>query len=545
MLPCLPIMRSRACERLVEKISMAMAMATKKRFYLTTPIYYVNDKPHIGHAYTSLASDVVVRYKRLRGYKCHLLTGTDEHGQKVQQAARRAGEETTLFTDRFAENFRSMAERLQISYDGFVRTTEDRHRVSAQAFWARLQASGDLYDKDYEGWYSVRDENYCDISELVERADGTKVSASGGEVEWVVEPSIFFRLSKYRDALLRHYDAHPDFILPRARMNEVRSFVEGKLWDLCVSRTSFSWGVPVPEREGHVMYVWVDALTNYLTGVGFPDEEDQLFDCWPADMHMVGKDIVRFHGVYWPALLMSAGLPLPKRIFAHGWWTNEGEKISKSVGNVIDPLALVDSYGLDRVRYFLLREVPFGEDGDFSHAAMVRRSNEDLANGLGNLCMRVLTLAKRGWGGLPVCEGEVLRKEDEDLLAKFDAGEAALEEWMAVCSFHRALAGVMALLGDADRYITREAPWKLLGAGDEVSKRRAGVVLWVLCECLRMAAIDLLCFMPGSMGRILEMLGVEEGEHDFAHRPKKLPRGGGKLGEVAAVFPRLEKRGEG
>ena len=227
-------------------------------------------------------------------------------------------------------------------------------------------------------------------------------------MEWVIEPSIFFRLSKYRDALLRHYDAHPDFILPKTRMNEVRSFVEGSLWDLCVSRTSFSWGVPVPEREGHVMYVWVDALTNYLTGLGFPNEDRGLFDYWPADMHMVGKDIVRFHGVYWPALLMSAGLALPRRVFAHGWWTNEGEKISKSVGNVIDPIALVDEYGLDRVRYFLLREVPFGEDGDFSHAAIVRRSNEDLANGLGNLCMRVLTLAKRGWGGLPVCEGLLL-----------------------------------------------------------------------------------------------------------------------------------------
>ena len=519
-------------------------MADKKRFYLTTPIYYVNDKPHIGHAYTSLASDVVARYKRLRGYECHFLTGTDEHGQKVQQAARRAGEETTAFTDRFSSRFRAMAERLQISHDGFVRTTEQRHRESAQAFWARLQASGDLYDKDYKGWYSVRDENYCDASEIVERADGTKISKSGGEVEWLVEPSIFFRLSKYRDALLRHYEAHPDFILPKTRMNEVRSFVEGSLWDLCVSRTSFSWGVPVPEREGHVMYVWVDALTNYLTGLGFPDEGGELFDFWPADMHMVGKDIVKFHAVYWPALLMSAGLALPKRVFAHGWWTNDGEKISKSVGNVIDPMELVDAYGLDRVRYFLLREVPFGEDGDFSHAAIIRRSNEDLANGLGNLCMRVLTLAKRGWGGLPVCEGLLLGEWDEALLAKFDAGEALLEERMEECSFHRALAGVMLLLGDADRYVTREAPWKLLGAGDAESRGRAGVILWVLCDCLRMASIDLLCFMPGSMGRILDMLGVAEGERDFAHRGKRLPKTGGKLGEVEAIFPRLEKREE-
>ena len=513
----------------------------KKRFYLTTPIYYVNDKPHIGHAYTSLASDVVVRYKRLRGYECHLLTGTDEHGQKVQQAAKRAGEDTEIFTSKVAENFRLMAERLQIELDGFVRTTEPRHKASVQALWGRLQASGDLYDKDYEGWYSVRDENYIDPSELVERADGTKISKSGGEVEWVIEPSIFFRLSKYRDALLRHYDAHPDFILPKARMNEVRSFVEDSLWDLCVSRTSFSWGVPVPQREGHVMYVWVDGLTSYLTGLGFPDESGELFDFWPADMHMVGKDIVRFHAVYWPALLMSAGLELPKRIFAHGWWTNDGEKISKSVGNVIDPIALVDEYGLDRVRYFLLREVPFGEDGDFSDVAMVRRSNEDLANGLGNLCMRVLTLAKKWWGGLPVCEGVALGDADRALLAKFDAGEAMLEEWMEGCLFHRALAGEMALVGDADRYITREAPWKLLGEGSEEARARAGVILWVLCDCLRMVSIDLLCFMPSSMGKILDMLGVGEGERDFAHRANRLPRTGGKLGEVEAVFPRIEK----
>ena len=287
-------------------------------FYITTPIYYVNDKPHIGHAYTSIASDVLARYQRLRGLSCYLLTGTDEHGQKVAKSAEKAGETITNFTDRFAGNFLSMAERLNISHNDFVRTSEERHKICAQAFWGKLEERGDLYDKLYAGWYAVRDESYYDVSELVEGSDGTRRAPSGAEVEWVEEPSIFFRLSKYRDALLSHYDAHPDFILPRTRMNEVRAFVEGDLWDLCVSRTTFSWGVPVPARSNHVMYVWVEALTNYLTGLGFPDSSSSLFKYWPADLHMVGKDIVRFHAVYWPALLLSAGLDCAaSRIFAH------------------------------------------------------------------------------------------------------------------------------------------------------------------------------------------------------------------------------------
>lgn len=506
-------------------------------FYITTPIYYVNDKPHIGHAYTSIASDVLARYQRLRGLSCYLLTGTDEHGQKVAKSAEKAGETITNFTDRFAGNFLSMAERLNISHNDFVRTSEERHKICAQAFWRKLEERGDLYDKLYAGWYAVRDESYYDVSELVEGSDGTRRAPSGAEVEWVEEPSIFFRLSKYRDALLSHYDAHPDFILPRTRMNEVRAFVEGDLWDLCVSRTTFSWGVPVPNRSNHVMYVWVEALTNYLTGLGFPDSSSSLFKYWPADLHMVGKDIVRFHAVYWPALLLSAGLDLPRRIFAHGWWTNDGEKISKSLGNVIDPLELIASYGLDRVRYFLLREVPFGEDGNFSHSAIVRRSNEDLANGLGNLCMRVLSLVERGWKGrIPPC-GE-LRDEDRALLETFRQAESLLQKRIEVCSFHLALDGIFGCLAEADRYITREAPWALLKNSSD--KTRAGTVLYVLCDCLRMAAIDLQCFMPASMSQLLTMLGVAETARDFSSRATRLEEGG-RLVDVQAIFPRLER----
>ncbi len=513
-------------------------------FYITTPIYYVNDKPHIGHAYTSVASDVMARYQRLRGLSCYLLTGTDEHGQKVAKSAKQAGETTKSFTERFANNFRTMADRFNITYNDFVRTSEKRHFLCAQAFWRRLEKRGDLYNKQYEGWYAVRDECYYDDSELVDGKGGRRVALSGAEVEWVKEPSIFFRLSKYRDSLLFYYDAHPDFVLPNTRMNEVRTFVENGLLDLCVSRTSFSWGVPVPERNGHIMYVWVEALTNYLTGLNFPNDTSSLFNYWPADLHIIGKDIVRFHAVYWPALLLSAGLELPRRVFAHGWWTNNGEKISKSIGNVIDPLKLIDNYGLDRVRYFMLREVPFGEDGNFSDSAIMRRSNDDLANGLGNLCLRVLTLVKRGWNGvLPSC-GE-FTSEDRALLKIFKDEEENFKKKMDICLFHRALEGIFGCLAEANRYITKEAPWALLSDGSnedrQNKKTRAGTVLFILCDCLRMAAIDLQCFMPESMSRILDMLGVDNSDRHFIARGKRLHEGT-ELGDIQAIFPRLNKK---
>ncbi len=352
-----------------------------KRYYLTTPIYYVNDDPHIGHAYTTLACDVLARFKRLDGFDVKLLTGTDEHGQKVAKSAADAGVDPKTFTDRVSQNFRDLSGLMNFSHDDFIRTTEDRHQRACQDIWKRLVENDEIYLDSYAGWYAIRDEAFYTEDELVTGPDGKKTAPSGAEVEWVEEPSYFFRLSAWQDRLLEFYDANPDFVLPKTRLNEVTSFVSGGLQDLSVSRTTFKWGVPVPGDDDHIMYVWLDALTNYITGVGFPETETgEYATYWPADLHMVGKDILRFHAVYWPAFLMAAGLEPPRRVFAHGWWTNEGEKISKSLGNIIDPIELVKKYGLDQVRYFLLREVPFGNDGDFAHQAMITRMNGELAN---------------------------------------------------------------------------------------------------------------------------------------------------------------------
>ncbi|MCH9012994.1 MAG: methionine--tRNA ligase, partial [Proteobacteria bacterium] len=373
---------------------------SKPRYYVTTPIYYVNDVPHIGHAYTTLACDALARFMRLDGLDVMFLTGTDEHGQKVEKSAHAAGMEPKAFTDKVSQNFRDLSATLDFSNDDFIRTTEERHKRSCQAIWTKLMEAGEIYLGSYAGWYAVRDEAFYTEAELEDTEDGRKIAPSGAEVEWVEEPSYFFKLSEWQDRLLAFYEANPDFILPESRRNEVLSFVRGGLKDLSVSRTTFKWGVPVPDDPDHIMYVWLDALTNYITAVGYPDTDCAAFRTyWPADLHMVGKDILRFHAVYWPAFLMGAGIEPPKRVFAHGWWTNEGQKISKSVGNVIDPHELVAKYGLDQVRYFLLREVPFGNDGDFSHRAMVGRMNSDLANDFGNLAQRVLSMIAKNCGG--------------------------------------------------------------------------------------------------------------------------------------------------
>jgi methionyl-tRNA synthetase len=361
-------------------------MSTRDTYYVTTPIYYVNDAPHIGHAYTTLACDVLARFMRLDGRRVKFLTGTDEHGQKVEKSARAAGMEPQTFTDKVSQNFRDLAKAMKFSNDDFIRTTEPRHIRACQAIWLALKERGEIYLGKYAGWYAVRDEAFYGEDELTTGPGGKKLAPSGAEVEWVEEPSYFFQLSKWQEPLLRFYEANPDFIAPTSRRNEVISFVKAGLSDLSISRTSFTWGVPVPDDPAHIMYVWLDALTNYITAVGYPDTgSDEYKAFWPADLHMVGKDILRFHAIYWPAFLMGAGLAPPQRVFAHGWWTNEGQKISKSLGNVIDPLQLIERYGLDPVRYFLLREVPFGNDGDFSHRAMVNRLNGDLANDFGNL----------------------------------------------------------------------------------------------------------------------------------------------------------------
>ena len=358
--------------------------------YFTTPIYYVNDKPHIGHAYTSISVDVLKRFYKLRGYGSYFLTGTDEHGQKVEKAALDKGVDPKKFTDQVSENFRALSDILNLDNDDFIRTTEDRHIKSVQNLWNRLLENDEIYLSKYSGWYSVRDEAFVAENEITEK-DGKKFNSFGSELTWVEEESYFFRLSKWQDRLLELYDSIPNFVHPKSRLNEVKSFVSGGLKDLSISRTTFKWGIDVPNDDKHIMYVWLDALTNYISALGFPDQENEKYkNFWPG-IHVVGKDILRFHAVYWPAFLMAAGLKPPKQIVAHGWWTNEGEKISKSLGNVIDPIELIRVYGLDQVRYFLMREVPFGNDGDFSKDAMINRINGDLSNNFGNLMQRVLS----------------------------------------------------------------------------------------------------------------------------------------------------------
>jgi methionyl-tRNA synthetase len=501
-------------------------------FYLTTPIYYVNGAPHIGHAYTSIASDVLARWKRLDGFDVFFLTGTDEHGQKVEKAAQDAGIDPQTFTDRISADFRDMAGRMGISYDDFIRTTEPRHKLACAELWRRLRASGQIYLGHYEGWYAVRDEAFYNEDELKPGPDGTKLAPSGAPVEWVREPSYFFRLSEWQDRLLAFYEAHPDFISPNSRRNEVLSFVRGGLNDLSVSRTTFKWGVQVPDDPAHVMYVWLDALTNYLTAVGFPDEAAPRWHYWPADLHVVGKEIVRFHAVYWPAFLMAAGLPVPGRIFSHGWWTAEGEKMSKSVGNVVEPRELVDQFGLDAVRFFLLREVPFGNDGDFSKRALISRMNVELANDLGNLAQRTLSqLARNCTAALPP-RGDAT-EDDASLLAAANALPGLLRDRLDRLAFNEALEEVWKVIRAANGYIDRQAPWAL----KRTDTTRMETVLRLLVDVLRGVATVLQPFMPDSMARMLDQLGVPADARGLADLMTPLPAGT-PLPAPAGIFPR-------
>ncbi|MDD4617257.1 MAG: methionine--tRNA ligase [Alphaproteobacteria bacterium] len=506
-----------------------------KKYYVTTPIYYVNDVPHLGHAYCSIASDVLARFKRLDGYHVMFLTGTDEHGQKIAKAAAKAGVDPQAFTDKVSQSFRDLAKALNISNNDFIRTTEDRHIKACQALWNELLKRGELYLGKYAGWYAVRDEAYYGEDELTEGPGGKKIAPSGAECEWVEEPSYFFRLSQWGDRLLKFYDENPDFILPHYRRNEVISFVKQGMHDLSVSRTAITWGVPVPNEPKHVMYVWLDALTNYITAVGYPDVNAETYrKFWPADVHMVGKDILRFHAIYWPAFLMAAGLEPPKRIFAHGWWTCEGQKMSKSLGNVIDPYKLVEKYGLDQTRYFSLREVPFGNDSDFSHAAMVRRINGDLANGIGNLAQRTLSQIAKNCGGAVPKHGE-FTEADKGLLQAAKNCLVLVRQEFDVQAFHKALDALWSLIAQADRYVDEQAPWAL----KKTDAARMETVLYVLAETLRHLGLLLLPFMPQSAGKLLDQLAVPEAERDFAHLTEAYAlKTGTPLPAPQGIFPR-------
>ncbi|MEI6987394.1 MAG: methionine--tRNA ligase, partial [Rhodospirillaceae bacterium] len=511
-------------------------MASKPTYYLTTPIYYVNDVPHIGHAYTTLACDVLARFKRLDGWDVRFLTGTDEHGQKVEKSAAAVGIQPLIFADGVSKRFRALIDALEFTNDDFIRTTEPRHHAACQTLWLALEASGHIYLGSYAGWYAVRDEAFYGEDELRDGPAGKKFAPSGAECEWVEEPSWFFRLSAWQQPLLDFYEQNPDFILPPGKRNEVMAFVKSGLRDLSISRTTFDWGIRVPGDEKHIMYVWLDALTNYISALDYPiTSHGSLFDrYWPADLHMVGKDILRFHAIYWPAFLMAAGLKPPKRVFAHGWWTIEGQKMSKSVGNVIAPEALVSTYGLDSTRYFLMREVPFGNDGDFSHRAMVNRINGDLANDYGNLVQRVLSMIAKNCGGKVPSPGAFLDADTKLLLS----ANSLLE--LARCSlelqkFHIMLDNIWAVISDANRYVDAQAPWAL----KKNDPPRMNTVLYVLAEAIRYIAILTQPVMPGASARILDQLAVPEEDRSFAgFEPGHELIAGTKLPVPQGVFPR-------
>ncbi|MEW6256033.1 MAG: methionine--tRNA ligase [Pseudomonadota bacterium] len=510
-------------------------MSSKPPFYITTAIAYPNGVPHMGHAYEAIATDCIARFKRLDGYDVRFLTGTDEHGIKMLQTAQKAGLTPRALLERNVPRFQAMVDGFGLSNDDFIRTTEERHRISAQAIWEKMAANGDIYKSTYAGWYSVRDEAYYAEDETTLNADGVRLGPQGTPVEWVEEESYFFRLSAYQQKLLDYYAANPGFIMPEARRNEVVSFVSGGLQDLSISRTTFDWGIPVPGDPKHIMYVWVDALTNYITALGYPDTQADLFRTyWPANLHVIGKDIIRFHAVYWPAFLWSAGLAAPDRVFGHGFLFNRGEKMSKSVGNVVDPFDLLTAYGVDPVRYFFLREVSFGQDGSYSHEAIVSRMNADLANDLGNLAQRSLSMIAKNLDGIVPTPG-ALSAEDEAILALADGMLAKAREAMESQAIHHYLAAVWAVVAEANRYFAAAAPWALRKTDPE----KMGTVLWVTAEVIRQIAILAQPVMPTSAAKFLDLLALPEDVRDFVHlgAGHRLASGG-TLPPPVGVFPR-------
>ena len=507
-------------------------MPTPEKFYITTAIAYPNGRPHMGHAYEAIATDFIARFHRLEGRDVILLTGTDEHGLKMVQTARQNGLEPLAFADTIVPYFKTMMDKLQISIDRFSRTSDPAHYRGVAELWKRMDAAGDIYRSHYTGWYSVRDEAYYDESELVEGEGGVKLSPQGTPVEWTDEDSYFFKLSAYADKLLDYYEKHPEFIQPASRRNEMLGFVRGGLRDLSISRTSFDWGVPVPGDPAHVMYVWVDALATYMTGVGYGDDMDGWAARWPADLHIIGKDIVRFHAVYWPAFLMSAGLPLPKVVFGHGFVLNRGEKMSKSLGNVVEPVELAELYGVDQLRYFLLREVPFGQDGSYSHDAIVARTNGDLANGLGNLAQRSLSMIARNCDGKVPAPGD-RTSDDAALFTALDALPALVRGAMTSLSIHAALEAIWRMVGEGDAYISAQAPWVLR----KTDPARMATVLYNVAELVRRLAILAQPAMPTACSALLDQLAVPADARDFASLDKTM-QPGTMLPSPQGVFPR-------
>src|ERR1700712_103311 len=504
----------------------------RESFYITTAIVYPNGAPHIGHAYEAIATDVLARFWKLDGKDVFFLTGTDEHGQKMIQTAQREGISALELATRNAALLRKLDEKLNVSFSRFIRTSEEQHHRSVQEVWRRMAENGDIYLSNYSGWYSVRDEAYYAEEETILGEDKVRRGPQGTQVEWVEEKSYFFKLSAYQDRLLALYEAQPDFVGPDSSRSEVISFVKGGLKDLSISRTTFDWGIKVPDDPEHVMYVWVDALTNYITGVGFPDESDRNWRYWPADVHIIGKDIIRFHAVYWPAFLMSAGIPVQKRVYAHGFLFNRGEKMSKSVGNVVDPFNLADQYGVDQMRYFFLREVPFGQDGNYNHEAIVARINADLANDLGNLAQRSLSMIAKQLGGV-LPEPGAFSDNDKAILTLADGMLEPSRFAMATQQIHQWLNAVWAVVAEANRYFAGEAPWALA----KTDPARQKTVLYVTAEVVRQVAILAQPVMPDASAKLLDSLGVPQDARNFAALGTRI-KAGTQLPAPVGVFPR-------
>ena len=502
----------------------------KNKYYLTTPIYYVNDKPHLGHAYTSLVADTIARYKKLMSYEVFFATGTDEHGQKVEEAARIKNKSPKDFVDEVSNQFINLTRVLKISNQDFIRTSEKRHISYVQKIWNILKENGDIYLDTYKGWYSVRDESFIAENEITNDKNNEKLGPSGDKLKWLEEPSYFFKLSKWQNKLLNFYKKNPDFIKPKSRYNEVLKFVENGLADLSISRTSFTWGIKVPDSSEHIVYVWLDALFNYISVL---DTEEKFNNFWPASAHIVGKDILRFHGIFWPAFLMSANLSIPQKIFAHGWWTIEGEKMSKSLGNVIDPLHLIEKYGNDQIRYFLLREISFGEDGNFSEVNLINRLNSDLTNDLGNLVQRVLSMIIKYTDG-NVFKREKIDEDDKDLL---NSPEDIFEKYtylMDNFKFNQAIIIIWDIIRKANAYVDLKAPWSLYKKND---KKKLYTVLNVLINTIFKVNILLQPILPFASKKIFRQLNVEEVQN-FGLINSEVEVGS-KINKPEGVFPRI------
>ena len=508
-----------------------------KNFYITTPIYYPSAKPHMGHAYSSIVADFFARFKRIDGFKVHFLTGTDEHGLKIQRAAESKNIDPQIFCDEISQTFRNLSSTLNLSNTDFIRTTEDRHKKTVQYLWSQLEKNDDIYLSKYSGWYSVSDEAFYTEEEISEKEDNKIATSSGSLVEWIEEESYFFRLSKWQDSLLEYYENNPDFISPKSRRNEVISFVKSGLKDLSISRKAFSWGIKVPNNPEHVIYVWLDALTNYISALNYPNTDDDLFkNFWPASVHLIGKDILRFHAVYWPAFLMAAKITLPNKVYGHGWILSGDEKMSKSKGNILDPLDIIETYGLDPLRYYLIKEVSFGNDGNISQDRLEDCINSDLANNYGNLCQRVTAFAEKN------CQSKVpdiknFIEEDLLMLNKFSDNMPLIRKEIDNQNINYYINFIINALFEANKYFNDQEPWK---KKDDL--QRLATIVYTSLEMIRKITFMLYPIIPESAIKALNIFGLKEEDIDFnSIGENNFLKSGEIINKIDILFKKIEK----